>query len=802
MQKKNLKRIISTILAITIFQTFTFSQKLSQTVRGTILDIDNKLSLIGANVSIVGTDPVIGTTTDMNGIFKFENVPIGRITLRISSLGYETKIIPDIVVNSGKEVVLDLSMQESAVKMDEVVITPNENKGEALNDMSLISSRSISLEETKRFTGGMDDPSRVISSFAGVTSSPDGSSDIIVRGNSPKYLQWRLDGIEISSPYHMNDQNSSFGALTALNNSLLATSDFHSGAFSPEYGDVLASVMDIRLRTGNNERFEAAFGVGILGIDLTLEGPFKNDYAGSYLVNYRYSTVSLIKKLGLVDVKGVVDYQDVTFKVVLPTKNIGRFTFFGLGGLSGFNIQNFKPGEFTTPGSATSNANISKDFKKEAYLANFGMNHILTINDNSYLSTSLYYSGTGFNDDIFESDSVSEKMQTFKSRIVNSAFRGAIAYSNKINARNKIQIGAKYTLFGYNYDQSIFKNEAASLFNVTDFQKNISTINNFIIWKHKFDEDITLVAGIHNMNVLLNNKFTIEPRIAMNWNLCNTSALHAGYGKHSTMESVHNYFTKVRQTDGSVIEPNKNLDLLKAHHFVLGYENRYTEFLIAKIEIYYQHLYDLPVENNDTSYYATINEGVDYQYVPLVNKGVGKNYGIEFTLEHFFNDNYYYLLNVSLFNSKYKSLEGMWRNTQYNNNYLVNLLFGKEFKNLGTNQNQTLSINSKVFFGGGKKYIPLLRDVQGNVEVNPTTNIYWDYKKAYDNKFDNIYQINLSASYKYNTSNTTHEIFLDLMNLTDNKSRISEYYDESKPDKVGYLTQFGFFPNLMYRVYF
>jgi hypothetical protein len=213
-------------------------------------------------------------------------------------------------------------------------------------------------------------------------------------------------------------------------------------------------------------------------------------------------------------------------------------------------------------------------------------------------------------------------------------------------------------------------------------------------------------------------------------------------------------------------------------------------------------LYNLPVENNDTSYYATINEGYDYRYVALVNKGTGKNYGFEITLERFFDNNYYYLINGSLFNSKYKSLEGVERNTQYNGNFLFNFLCGKEFKKLGKKQNRTLALNAKVFFGGGKKYIPLLRDAQGNVAVDPAHNNYWDYKKAYDNSIDNAFALNFSISYKINRPNSTHEIFLDLMNLTDNRARMAEYYDESKPNKVGYLTQFGFFPNLMYKVYF
>jgi len=792
-------KIIISLILLSIKLIYT--QDLTQTVRGTVIDNDTKLPLIGAAIVILNSDPLIGAFSDVNGCFRFENIPVGRTNLQISYIGYESKTIPNIEINSGKETVIDISLQESVLEIKDVIVSAERNKGEAINDMSLISSRSISIEETRRYTGGMDDPSRVISSFAGVTCSPDGSSDIIVRGNSPKYLQWRIDGIEVSSPYHMDDQNSSFGALTALNNSLLATSDFHSGAFSPEYGNVLSSIMDIKLRNGNNEKFESAFGIGILGVDLTLEGPLKNNYSGSYLVNYRYSTVSLIKKLGLVDVDGIVDYQDVTFKIGLPTKGLGTFSLFGLCGLSGFSMGNIKPGDFTTPGS-TLNSDINKDFKKKSYLINFGLNHFLTINENGFINSSLYYSGTGFNDDVFESDTVRHKVPTFKSKITNSRLGAAITYSNKIDAKNKIQIGSKFNLFAHNYDQSINNLETDSLFNVTDFRKNINTINNFINWKHSFNEDVTLVTGLHNMNVLLNNKSTVEPRIAILWQLTNTSSVHAGYGMHSTMESVHNYFAKVKMPDGIIIEPNKNLDLLKAHHVVLGFEKRFNNNLMAKIDAYYQHLYDLPVENSDTSYYATINEGIEYKYVPLVNKGVGKNYGIELTMERFFDNDYYYLLSISLYNSKYKALDGVWRNTQYNNNYLFNLLIGKEFKNLGSNNNQSFSINGKIFFGGGKKYIPLLRDETGNVNVDPETNTYWDYKEAYKNKIDNLFQLNLSVSYKYHTAKVTHEIFLDLMNLTNSKSRLSEYYDGSKSNKIGYLTQFGFFPNLMYRVYF
>jgi hypothetical protein len=682
--------------------------------------------------------------------------------------------------------------------------------------MSQLSIHSITLEETKRFTGGMDDPARVVSSYAGVASTPDGSSDIIVRGNSPKYMQWRLDGAEISSPYHMDDQNSSFGALTALNNNLLATSDFYTGAFSSEYGDVLSCVYDVKLRSGNNEKFEATGGLGIMGTELTLEGPFRKGYAGSYLFNYRYSTISLIKDLGLVDVPGIVNYQDATFKIVLPTKKYGTFSIYGLGGLSGFSMDNMGPKDLSTPGRPTTSSLTSKDFYKSNYLANLGINNIYSLNEKSFVRTSLNFSGTGADDDVYEtdtlrtynsggesvSDSLSTRIHTIQSRIVNSAIRGTITYSNKINNKNKIQIGTKYTLYNFNYFQNIYSNEEASVVNVNDFKNNISTVNNFISLKHSFNQKISVVAGLHNMNILSNGVNTIEPRVSLNWKINKTNSVHAGYGMHSTTESVHNYFTRIPEDDGSYFEPNKNLGLLKAHHYLLGYEKRLSENLVGKIEVYYQNLYNLPVENNDTSYYSTINEGIDYRYVELINKGSGRNYGVEISLERFFDKNFYFLVNSSLFDSKYKSLEGVWRNTRYNNNYIVNILFGKEFKDLGKKHNQTLALNTKIFFEGGQRYIPIIRDAQGNVAVEPENGRYFDYDKAYNNKLDNIFLMNMSVSYKFNKPTATHEIFLDLMNITNSQARMAEYYDVSQPGKVGYTTQFGFFPNLMHRIYF
>jgi hypothetical protein len=779
-----------TLLMLSYYLSPVFGQPLSQTVRGTLTDADSQMPLIGATVMVSGSNPAIATFTDVDGKFRLTNIPIGRITLQLSYLGYEPKAIPDVVVNSGKEAVLNLSLQESAIKLTEVLVTANQVKGQAQNDMALISARSISPEETSRYAGGFNDPSAIVSNFAGIANNPNGNNDIIVRGNSPKYVQWRLEGTQITNPNHFADQGAIGGGLSTLNNN--------------------------KLRAGNNEKLESVVGVGILGTEATVEGPFKKGYGGSFLVNYRYSTISLLTDLGLTKVKGNPNFQDAAFKMVLPTKKMGAFSFFGLGGASNAFLKEVKPEVAETPGDRAMLPGIREDLEKGSFLLNLGMNHTLPLGPNNYLHTSISYSREGIKDQVFESsvlkqydtaggflrDSVLSTVVNYKSHLFKSTYRGALTYHHKLDARNKIQIGTQYALVSYNDRQSELNTEFTSRVDLLEFQKMMGTIRNYISWKHRFNEAITLVTGLQNMNVLYNKKSTLEPRISANWQVDATNSFQIGYGKHSTMESAHNYFAKVTAADGTVSEPNHNLGLLKAHHFVLGYQKRFSENLTARVETYYQNLYNLPVENKANSTFATINEGPDFNYVALVNKGTGKNFGVELTLERFFKNNFYYLINASLYSSTYKTLEGKQRNTPYNGHYLVNVLFGKEFVKLGRNKNQTLGLNSKLFLSGAKNIIPLLRDDNGKLAVDPARNQFWDTSKAYETSLGALSKLVLSVNYKWDKAKATHELFLNLDNVSNAQGKITEYYDPGKPGSVGHTTQRGLVPNLMYRLYF
>ena len=761
------------------------AQNLTQTVKGRITDQDAKIPAIGAIVVVVDSDPVIATSTDMDGNFKLENIPVGRISLRITSLGYEDRLIPNIQVTSGKEVIVNAEVVESVNKLEEIVVKAKDDKKEALNEMSLVSSRLISVEETKRYAGTINDPSRMVSSFAGVNGDPEGNNDIIVRGNSPKGILWRMEGVEIPNPNHFAEEGSTGGAISALNSVMLANSDFSTGAFAPEYGNALSGVMDMKLRTGNNEEREYTFGLGVLGTDITLEGPFKKGGKSSYIANYRYSSLGLLDDAGIVDFGGVPKYQDATFKINAPTKKLGTFTMFGLGGISHILDQSTSKNGDTIYNQADFGTNMGI----------IGVGNIFFLDDKTYIDSKLSFATNGSGTDYSEADSLNDLKDIYNDNLTKNSIRASTSFNRKINAKNRIESGLIYTHQGYNFFSEYFDDEQNKYVRQLDEKGNTGYTQAYTSWKHRLNKDITIVGGVHYIHLMLNNSYSIEPRLSAKWKLNPRHAINGGIGVHSKVSSMLDYFARVSQPDGTQSTPNTKLKLPKARHFVLGYDYGINENTHAKVEAYYQQLYDVPVENVDTSTYSTINSSQWFNNVELVNEGTGENYGIELTLERFFADNYYYMFTGSVFNSTYKALDGVERNTVFNGNYTSNFLIGREFT-LGKKKNKVLNLNTRITYVGGRRYTPL--DLQSSILNNQS--IFFN-DQTYASKGDDVLVINIGGNYQINREKTTHIIKLEVLNATNNQAKLYEYYDSDKED-IGYGTQLNMIPNIMYQVQF
>lgn len=774
--------IVAAILLVRTLQ----AQTITQTIRGKVIDQDSRTALPGANVMVLDHENM-GASTDVNGEFRIERVPVGRITLAASFIGYENKVLSNILVTSGKETVLEIVMQESLVMMEAIVVSGGRDKSEVDNEMALTNVRGFTVEETKRYAGSFNDPARMAAAFAGVNSDPGGDNFIIVRGNSPKGVQWRLEGIDIPNPNHFSDEGSTGGPINVLNSQMLSDSEFYTGAFPAEYGNALSGVFDMRLRKGNNEQREYSFSIGALGTDMTVEGPFVKGGDASYLVNYRYSTLSLLDNLGLVDFDGVPKYQDLSFKFYLPTKSMGVFSVFGLGGKSSIFEQEY------------AEDNEDRLIEKGSYNANMGVVGVTQywpLSDNTYLQNSLSVSQNGSGYIGHEANDLNEFFLSSDFEMDRNSFKAASMLNHKLNAQHTIQAGIIYTRHSFDFGNTYFEDETGDYVTDQNMKGDAQQYQGFASWKFRPVQDVSFVSGLHVQKVSLNDEVSFEPRVSGRWQFHASQAFTAGFGIHGKMESLPNYYSIV-ETAGEVAMPNKGMGLSKARHFVVGYENKLNHNLFFKAEAYYQQLYNIPVESDPLSSYSLINQTDGFTDRALVNEGTGKNIGVELTLERYFSEGYYFLATASVYDSKYKALDGVERNTRFNGNLVGNLLFGKEFQlNSPKQKNKVVSINGRIGSLGARRYTPI--NLEESIARKRTV-FYED--RSFELKIDNVFLANIAVSYRIDNKKLSQELKLDIQNVTNNNATLGYYYSNNT-GKIESFEQLPLLPVISYTVQF
>ena len=672
-----MEKLLSTFI-IFISLTAAFAQQSTQTVRGKVTDAASKAPVVGAVVQVMGSNPPIGASTDADGNFRLANVPVGRVGLKISFVGYEDSFAKDIIVNTGKEIILDLSMTESLTKLNEVTVTYKRSEDATVtnNEMTTLSARPFNPSETLKYAGSLGDPSRMAANFAGVSGANDARNDIVVRGNSPSSLLWRLDGVNIPNPNHFGALGTSGGPVSMLNTNLLAKSDFMSGAFPAEYANALGSVFDLRLRKGNDEKREFLGQMAFNGLELGAEGPYSKKSKASYLINYRYSFLGLVSGLGF-QIAGTPYYQDFTFKTDIPVGKRGTLSAWTIGGRS--NVDFFGK-DVNTEGDAYGDENENTRVKFSNGIAAVSYEHRFSDRTYGKLTFSGSRSTQQFNGDTVlyrgETKEILREFQTEQSEFTNDKASVNAFVSHKISAKDKVSGGVIIDLNRFElrntqlYPQTIdFRN--------TDGNTMLS--QGFVQWKHRFNEKLTLNSGVSLLHYALSNQSALEPRAGINYAVTPRSSLNVAYGLHSNLQPILTYFYQTRNPNGSYALTNKNLGFTRSHHFVVGYERSLTENVRLKVETYYQSLFNVPVERTP-SYYSVLTEGADFAPTDkgnLVNEGTGRNYGVEMTLEKYFSNSYYFLVTGSLFESKYEGSDGIERNTPFNGKYVLNLLAGK-----------------------------------------------------------------------------------------------------------------------------
>jgi hypothetical protein len=766
-----------------------------QTVRGTVTDAVTGHPVTGAYVILKNLNPVSGTVTDEYGRFELKNVPVGRQTLEVSFLGYTTRIVSNLMVISGKELAVDITLEEAVASLGEVTVTAGIKKSEAINELAMVSSRAFTVEETERFAGSLGDPARMVANYAGVMTQNDSRNDIIIRGNSPTGVLWRLEGIEIPNPNHFGAMGTTGGPVSMVNNNLLSNSDFLTGAFPAEFGNATAGAFDLNMRSGNNSRTEFTGQIGFNGFEAGVEGPaftLGNGQKATYLVNYRYSTLDLMHKLGFGTNTGmaVPEYQDLTFMVDIPGTKTGRFKIFGLWGDSfismGRDLSDTTETQYNARGTAT-------DFG--AGLGVLGISHTLFFNKDTRLKStfSLQQSKSGVVLDSVENG-------TFSPFLRNSNSENKISFSTQLRRKfstyDNLSGGLVVDLLGINYIDSIMDSDYNRFITRNDVDGWMSLYRAYLQWQHKYGSRLTSYSGIHLQYSELNGEFAVEPRLAIRYIISPSSVINLGAGLHSQLQPREVYFYQdYNQATGNYSRTNEDLRFTKSAHLVAGYQYQPLNTFRFKFETYYQHLYNVPVKES-FSEFSLINTG-DFFAIPLTdslsNEGKGRNFGVEITTEKFLSEGWYMLFTASLFDSKYTGADNKWRNTAFNGNYVFNLLGGYEVK---IGKNSIFTTDLKSVFAGGKRYIPIDRE-----ESRTTRSEVRDYDKAYTNRYNNYFRTDLRFGIKVNGRKASQEWALDLQNVTGYRSIFMEGYDPRK-DEVYEVYQQGFMPMFLYRIQF
>ncbi|GAB4429018.1 MAG: carboxypeptidase-like regulatory domain-containing protein [Bacteroidia bacterium] len=769
------------------------AQDLTQVVRGQVLAAQTSRPLAGVVLTLPESTPPLRTETDAEGRFRFDAVPVGRHILSAVLAGYADHTIPDLAVIAGKETVLEIVLEEQVFEASPVEITAG-----TARDLRRVSTRLFTVEETKRFAAVYFDPARMAASFPGVIQANDQANSLIVRGNSPNGISWRMEGVDIVNPNHLTNAGTfsdrltqSGGGTIILSTQLLDNSSFSTGAFAPQYGNALAGIFDIHLRRGNNERYEFTGQAGLIGVDLAAEGPMGSRGA-SFLVNYRYSTVGLLGLMGITFGSESITYQDLAFNLHLPTARAGVFTLFGMGGTSSNRFTGQRDDSLRTE---------QKDFYDIDFRSNMGaagLTHRITLGPQTALRSVLAVSGissTRFGDLILAGgDTRRVEADTLDQTRVSLA----TTLTHRFGPRASLMAGSYFSHLGFRMGSGQQVPLFGGDFRAVNFADGGSQlIQPFASLHYHLATGLEADAGLHAMYFLLNGSSALEPRLSLRWEARPRISFRLAYGLHSQLQQPGTYFAVVARPDGTTTRPNLDLGFTRAHHIVLSYNHLLADNLHLRVEPYFQQLFDVPVVPDAARPLSALNFLEGYVEDSLVNAGTGRNYGIEFALEKYLSNRYYFLLSTSLYQSKYSAWDGIERDTRFNGNYLFNLTGGREFEwDNRRGRTKVLGINFRVIYQGGFRAMPI--DLAASQQRAQTVFVEG---AGFSERFPDYFRTDLRVTYQRHSKRFTSTLGIDIQNLTNRRNVAFYAYDLAVQDVVTRY-QLGMIPLLSYRVEF
>ncbi len=784
------RRLLFALILLPCF--YLLPSQITTSVRGQVVEGYVKIPLAGAKVTLTHLvqgqeeteEEPISIETDAEGKFSVSEVLAGRYYLAVEMEGYEGYEVENLLLESGKEEVLAVEMMPKLLKLEQVDIRGTRYRRISCN------YQEIDVDLTRRVPGVLWDPARLVTRSAAVTQTNDQANHISVRGNSPVSNQWQIEGAEVLSPNHLSNAGTttdrpapSGGGTSMLNTQMLDNSTFYLSHYPSRFGNALGGVMDIHFRDGNEQNFEFAAQVGLIGVDLSAEGPLSRHKNGSFLFNYRYSTVGLLSLMGVPLGDEAINYQDFSGKLVQDAGKAGKFTLWGLWGQSFNDFEGVDSIGLAT--QAKELYNIRFDSRSEMG----GLRHEVLLGDRAEWETSFAYSQStttwgllnvpelNLTDSLSraERDEIQQRLGSLHSEVTIRVGKSA----------NQVRVGGNGAV--RSYEGELVGNGAP----VTNLDQSWSYFTGLAFVEGEFGWNRLLVSpGLTSQYFSNSNTYHLDPRLSLELGLGGQRAIELSYRRtHQVLPlALQRQFLPTQNQF-----PLLSQAPIEADQFDLGFG---TDSRLGRLSAnaYGQLLRDIPM---DSSGLAAVN--LETNYTPLAFEALttGRNYGVELTLEEIWRNGFYYMVSGTVFESEVAGLDGAYRPTTWAANYAVKVNGGWEKEGTGRNGKlRTVGIHLRWTTRGGLRQPEVDLDasrLQGQTVFN-----YADPNYLQVNAFN---RLDARFMLQRNRPGYTSTLALDIQNLLNLTNVMGISYDPFL-DQLVDRTSLGIIPVLSYRMQF
>ncbi len=736
------------IFVLVLLQNEIYSQ--TGVLSGTVSDAKTGEPLIGATVILEGT--TIGSATNDDGRYFIRNIPAKSYNITVSFIGYIATTKFNIIIRSEGNIDINFNLQEDALLLDELIITPNPFEKLQTTPLSI---QNLSQEEVAAYPGGNNDIAKVVQTLPGVGGTVGGfRNDVIIRGGAPNENVYYLDGIEIPNINHFSTQGSAGGPVGLLNVSFFEGVTLSASSFDAKYDNVLSGVLQFDQRNGNARNFQGNFRLGSSESAFTFEGPlFKGENLESnttYIASVRRSYLQLI--FDAIGLPILPDYWDYQYKVNHNIDSYNTLLVTGIGSIDDFRVNSldeFDPQQQAVQDqvpvikqkSNTVGATWSRRFKDASGNMRLTLSTNRLENQFSQFNDNVNQEGLYFQNDATE--------QEIKLRLNVTKF-----------------LGEWITSYGGSIQNVDYSNATTDVVNNANFNANMSLYRYgaFFQTSRSINNRNSVSVGIR----LDGNSFmesgndiwnTLSPRVSYSYKITKNGnwTLNGSLGRYYKIPP----YTILGFKDNSGKFVNQNTKYIRTDHGVLGIEYLINKSSRITLEAFWKQYANYPVSVRDQVSLA--NKGGGFEVLgseAVTSNGDGRTFGTELLIQQKFTGNFYGIAAFTIYKSEFTNgFTSEYTSSVWDNNLLISLLGGYK---LGNNW----EMSARYRYLGKTPFAPV--DESRTLANYPA--LIRDYTRIGEQRLNPFSQVDLRVDKKWSFNNWSLDLFFEIQNALAQKT--------------------------------